>query len=122
MTPVLIVEDDPAVARSLTRLLRAWGFDAQAVDKGADALAFVASHPVAMVVLDLSIPDMSGVDVLRALRAPDGPAAPPPVVIFSATDNPPLREQAMRFGAIGFVSKSQPNELLPLLETYARQT
>jgi CheY-like chemotaxis protein len=119
---VLIVDDHPSVAGSLVRLLGASGFDAQAVQTGAEALAFVRSQPVALVLLDLSLPDMSGVEVLRALHAPGGHPNPPPVVMFSADDEQSLRDEATRLGAIGFVSKNNPDVLLPLVQAHVPPT
>ena len=68
---VLIVDDHASLAHSLVSLFSASGFDVQAVHSGAEALAFVRSHAaVALILLDMSLPDMSGIEVLRAMLAP----------------------------------------------------
>jgi CheY-like chemotaxis protein len=119
---VLIVDDHAAVARSLVSMLSASGFEARAVASGAEALAFVRSQQVALVLLDMSMPDMSGVEVLGALRDRAGHADAPPVVMFSADDDVALREEASRLGAIDFVSKTNPGELLRVVEAHVRPT
>jgi CheY-like chemotaxis protein len=120
---VLIVDDHALLARSLVSLFNASGFDAQAVHSGAEALAFVRSHAaVAVVLLDMSMPDMSGVDVLRALRVPGGHSHSLPVVMFSAEDDQAARDELIELGASGFVSKSNPGALLRAVAAYLRPT
>jgi DNA-binding response OmpR family regulator len=116
---VLIVDDDRSLARSMVRLLTVSGFDAHPVHGGAEALAFLRSHAVSLVVLDMMMTDMSGVDVLRALRVADGP---PPVVMFAGTDTPALRVEAIHLGAIDVIPKNDPGKLLRVVETYAPRT
>jgi two-component system response regulator PrrA len=121
---VLIVDDHAALARSLVSLFSASGFDAQAVHSGAEALAFVRGHAtVALVLLDLSLPDMSGVDVLRAMRVP-GSGLPQslPVVMFSADDDQTTRDELIQLGATAFVSKANPGGLLRVVAAYVRPT
>ena len=121
---VLIVDDHAPLARSLVSLLSASGFDAQAVHSGAEALAFVRSHAaVALILLDMSMPDMSGVEVLRALRVPgSGHPHSPPVVMFSADDDQATRDEVIRLGATDFVSKTNPGGLLRVVAAYVRPT
>ena len=117
---VLIVDDHALLARSLVSLFSASGFDAQAVHSGAEALAFVRGHAaVALVLLDMSMPDMSGVDVLRAMRVP-GSGLPHslPVVMFSADDDQSTRDELIQLGANGFVSKANPGELLRVVAAH----
>jgi len=121
---VLIVDDHAPLARSLVRLLSATGFDAQAVHSGAEALAFVRSHAaVALILLDISMPDMSGVEVLRTMRVPrGGPPDSPPVLMFLADDDQATRDELIQLGATGFVSKTNPTELLRIIAAYVRPT
>src|SRR5437660_734656 len=66
---VLLVEDEPDVARLVEFNLRSAGFEVQSVARGADALARAKAAPPHVVVLDLMLPDISGYDVCKALRA-----------------------------------------------------
>ena len=121
---VLIVDDHASLARSLVSLLSASGFDAQAVHSGAEALAFVRSRAaVALILLDLSLPDMSGLEVLRAMRAPGGghPDSPP-VVMFSMDDDQATRDEAIQLGATDFATKTNPAALLRVVAAYVRPT
>ena len=121
---VLIVDDHAPLARSLVSLFSASGFDAQAVHSGAEALAFVHSHAaVALVLLDMSLPDMSGVDVLRAIRVPGGGHSHSlPVVMFSADDDQGIRDELIQLGATDFASKASPGGLLRVVSAYVRPT
>ena len=119
---VLIVDDHVSLARSLVSLLNGSGFDARAVHNGAEALAFVRSHAaVALILLDMSMPDMTGVDVLRALRDDGGAHARSlPVVMFSVDDDQATRDELIQLGATGFASKTNPAGLLHVVSTYVR--
>jgi len=119
---VLVVDDHVPFARSLVRLLGASGFDAQAVHTGAAALAFIRSPvAVALILLDVSMPDMSGLDVMRALRlSGTGHPHSPPVLICSAGDDQAMRLALIELGAAGFVSKTNPAEVLGAIAAYTR--
>ena len=120
---VLIVDDHAPLARSLVSLLSASGFDAQAVHSGTEALAFVRSHgAVALILLDMSMPDMSGADVLRTMRVPGGSPDSPPVLMFLADDDQATRDKLIQFGATGFVSKTNPGGLVRAVAAYVRPT
>jgi two-component system response regulator PrrA len=121
---MLIVDDHASLARSLVSLFSASGFDAQAVHSGAEALAFLRGHTaVALILLDLSMPDMSGVEVLRAIRVSEGESSHPrPIVMFSADDDQWTRDELIQLGATGFVSKTNPGELLRVVSAYVLPT
>jgi CheY-like chemotaxis protein len=74
------------------------------------------------MLLDVSMPDLSGVEVLRAMRGGGAQRNPPPVVMFSADDCQALRDEATRLGVIDFVSKSDPDRLLRVIEAYVWST
>ena len=68
MTLVLIIEDEAQLARAMQINLRAHGYQAITAGFGADGLKLAAQHPVDIVVLDLGLPDMDGVEVIRGIR------------------------------------------------------
>ena len=65
---VLVVDDDPTIARTLRINLKARGMDVETVGCGLDALSTCADAMPDLVVLDLGLPDLDGVEVLRRLR------------------------------------------------------
>jgi DNA-binding response OmpR family regulator len=83
MSRVLLVEDDPAVRRGVVMGLTRLGHELEAVGDGWDALDSVANGPPDIVVLDLMIPGLNGIDVCRRIRA----ASALPIVILSARDH-----------------------------------
>jgi PAS domain S-box-containing protein len=95
---VLVVDDEPLVRDVVCRMLDDVGYAAVCAADGPTALALLAEQPVDAVVLDLSMPGMSGHDVLSAIRA-DRPALP--VVVVSGQD----RDRAQASGASGFLAK-----------------
>ena len=118
MAVVLVVDDHPLVADAVSQLLRSEGYEAATAYSGEAALAFVRDHAVDLVVLDVSMPGMSGLDVLRSLR--DGGLVPGlPVVMFSARDHG--RQDALRLGAVGFVLKGETGKMLALVAQHLRR-
>jgi CheY-like chemotaxis protein len=111
--PTVLVVDDLHVARDMmARLLRLDGYETLTAEDGEAALAAVeAGHPDLML-LDLTMPDMDGLDVLRRLRA-DRRNAGMPVVMFSAVADPRLVAEARRLGAVDYVVKGDgPDKVL----------
>jgi signal transduction histidine kinase/ActR/RegA family two-component response regulator len=68
---VLVVDDEPLVRRGLGRLLRSFGAEARLVGRAADAVPLYRADPFDVVLLDVAMPEMSGPEVLRALREAD---------------------------------------------------
>jgi CheY-like chemotaxis protein len=114
---VLVVDDDERVGRGIVRLLFAAGYRAEAVRSGPATLAAVRQRKVDFIVLDLHMNGMSGLDVLVAMRAEFN--RPPPIVLFSAHADEPIREAAVRLGAVGLIAKTKPEALLSLIGQYA---
>ena len=101
---VLVVDDDASVRTSLARLLRASRLSVACASGGADALARLAEFTPDLVLLDLSMPQIDGFEVLRRIRA-DRRTAAVPVIMLSAMLDPALRERAIGGGANDFWSK-----------------
>lgn len=99
---ILVVEDDPKIARFLTKGLEADGHVVDTVRDGAVALACVQAGEHDLVLLDLMLPGMDGLEVLRQLRAVD---ATTPVFIVSARDAVEDRVRGLDLGADGYLSK-----------------
>lgn len=99
---LLVVDDDPAIRRGLRRALGLSGFAVEAVDDGEAALGLLADGGVDAVVLDVSMPGMSGVDVVRRLRRRGDEV---PVLMLSALDAVDDRIAGLAAGADDYVVK-----------------
>src|SRR5215213_6989325 len=98
MPHILLVDDDAHVRKSVCRLLRVWGYDARAVADGEAGLDAMREAPPALVLLDVTMPGLSGLGVLQAIAA-DPALAGVPVVMLSGEDDTRTREEAARLGA-----------------------
>ncbi|MFD5780316.1 response regulator transcription factor [Streptomyces sp. NPDC058220] len=98
----LVVDDDAAIRRSLERGLRLNGFSVALADGGLAALASVRDRSPDVVVLDISMPDLSGIEVCRALRA-DGNDVP--VLMLSALDEVSDRVAGLQAGGDDYLVK-----------------
>jgi len=99
---VLVVDDDPAVGKVLGALLQQDGLEARHVGSGAEALDLLERLPFEVVVTDLRMPGMSGMDLLAAIRQ-RWPEIP--VVMLTAHGSVQLAVEAMKAGAAEFVLK-----------------
>jgi two-component system KDP operon response regulator KdpE len=117
VTRVLVVEDEPALARALAITLRARRYDVRVAHSGAEALDAVAHHHPELVVLDLGLPDLDGMDVLRAVRG----WSAVPVVVLSARQGSEDKVEALDAGADDYVTKPfGMDELLARLRAAVR--
>jgi DNA-binding response OmpR family regulator len=107
---VLVVDDDPAIREALDRALRLEGFAVSTGSDGADALAGVEEDPPDVMVLDVMMPGLSGVEVIRRLRAGGHEL---PVCVLSARDELADRVEGLRAGADDYLVK--PFELEELV-------
>ncbi|NOY27018.1 MAG: response regulator, partial [Oligoflexia bacterium] len=101
---VLIVDDEPANCKLLANVMKREGHDTLIATGGQQALDILDSEPVDLVLLDLMMPEVDGMAVLMQLRMKDRlPSLP--VVIVTAHHDRGIRLQALRAGAIDFLSK-----------------
>lgn len=98
---ILVVDDDETIRRTLRINLRARGYDVEVVGTGRDALSTVEDAPPDLVVLDLGLPDLDGVEVLRTLRR----TSAVPVVVLSARHQSDDKVEALDEGADDYVTK-----------------
>ncbi len=101
MTTVLLVDDEVALLRTLSLNLRARGYDVHTAESGSDALETVRSVGPDVVILDLGLPDLSGVEVLRELRT----WSAVPVIVLSARHGSDDKVDALDVGADDYVTK-----------------
>jgi two-component system KDP operon response regulator KdpE len=118
MTRVLVVDDDPGLARALGINLRARGYEVHLASSGAAALAVAATYPPDAVVLDLGLPDLDGFEVIDGLR---GWTAAPIIVLSARTDQSD-KVRALDAGADDYVVKPfGMDELLARLRAAIRR-
>jgi two-component system KDP operon response regulator KdpE len=104
MTPmrILIVDDEPPIRRFLRTALSAQGYRVDEAADGEGALDFLSHTPADLVILDLGLPGMDGLDVLRRLRAIGNLT---PVIVLSSRDDEAGKVAALDLGADDYISK-----------------
>lgn len=127
MPKILLVEDDPLIAEIYMKKFASAGFEVVNVTTGKAVLKAVAEGEYDLVLLDLVIPEMSGMEVLEELRK--NPKYPPhlKIIVFSNLSDPEDRKRAVDLGANGFIQKTEytPSKLIVevnrLLQVFSEQ-
>src|SRR5207248_10311344 len=115
---VLIIEDDPNVAEVVGRYLTREGYEVEIAADGADGLERALSNPPELVVLDLMLPNLGGLEVCKRIRA----AAPVPVIILTALGEEADRIVGLELGADDYVAKPfSPRELTARVKAVLRR-
>src|SRR5918996_2395132 len=116
---VLVVEDDEAIADVLRRSLRAEGHEVKSAGDGAEALTAAEQFTPDLVVLDLGLPRLDGIEVLRRLRADDSDV---PVLILTARTETEDRVEGLDTGADDYLPKPfERDELLARIRALLRR-
>ena len=119
MTRVLIVDDEPQILRAMRINLRARGYEVVVADTGAKALAAAAATSPDIVILDLGLPDLDGVEVIHGLRG----WTRVPIVVLSGRAESRDKVGALDAGADDYITKPFGiDELLARLRAVARRT
>ena len=115
---ILLVDDDVSIQRAVAPLLRSRGYHVDVVSTGHDAVAAVAAAAPDLVVLDLGLPDLEGVEVCRQMRT----HTKAPIVILSARSGEAEKVAALDIGADDYVTKPfGPEELLARIRVALRR-
>jgi DNA-binding response OmpR family regulator len=115
---VLVVDDDPTVAEVVTRYLEREGYDVEAIHDGATAVDRALTDLPAVVVLDLMLPGLDGLEVCRRLRA----IAPIPVIMLTARGEEQDRVMGLELGADDYLAKPfSPRELTARVKSVLRR-
>ncbi len=116
---ILVVEDEKTIARFISTVLSGSGYEAMQARSGAEALSMISSHCPDLIILDLGLPDMDGLDILRQLRS----WSSLPVVVVSARSHEKDKVTALDLGADDYLTKPfGTDELLARVRTAIRHT
>ncbi len=106
---VLVVDDDAAMGRSVQRVLAGAGYQVTLVGDGAAAIAATKERPYAVIVSDIHMPGMSGVELLRAVRGYDLDV---PVILMTGEPSVETAMEAVALGALRYIRKPADNSVL----------
>ena len=116
---VLIVEDEKSIAHFISTILSSNGYEPLQARTGTEAMTMISSHCPDLVILDLGLPDMDGIDILRSLRE----WSSLPVVVVSARTHERDKVEALDLGADDYLTKPFGTaELLARVRTAIRHT
>jgi len=101
MFDVLVVDDDGSIRETVSSGLRARNFSVYAVSKGLDAIEVIRNNEAKVIVLDLGLPDIDGVDVVRIVRT----FSSAPIIVLSADGSDSRKVLALELGADDYVTK-----------------
>ena len=116
---ILIVEDEKSIAHFISTILNSNDYETLLARSGSEAKTMISSHCPDLVILDLGLPDMDGIDVLRELRS----WSSLPVVVVSARHHEHDKVEALDYGADDYLVKPfGTSELLARIRTAIRHT
>lgn len=121
--PRVLVVDDELDARVMMRFfLESWGYDVGLVGSGAEALDEVASRRPSLVLLDVQMPEMDGIETCGRLKG-DADTEHVPVILLAGDDDSTAKVRGLRAGADDYVAKRvDPEELQARIETVLRRS
>jgi two-component system, OmpR family, KDP operon response regulator KdpE len=119
MTRVLVVDDEPQILRALRINLRVRDYEVHLAATGAEALEVAGRHPPDLVILDLGLPDLDGVEVIQGLRG----WTKAPIIVLSGRADSVDKVEALDAGADDYITKPfGVEELLARMRAAARRT
>jgi DNA-binding response OmpR family regulator len=106
---VLLIDDEASLRNTVSRILTKAGFQIITAASGTEGLQKFSEEEIGLVYVDMRMPDMSGLDVLRSIRQQDNYV---PVIVFSALNDEASFESAMQNGATEYLLKPLKPETL----------
>jgi DNA-binding response OmpR family regulator len=103
--PVIVLEDDPLIAAFISKAMRKAGHEVECFDSGLAVLDRLNTGPAGVLLLDLGLPDIDGLEVLRRLRLAGSRL---PVVVVTSRSDSGDRDTALSLGVTGYVVKPFP--------------
>ena len=117
-TTILVVEDESSIASFVSLYLRNAGYTVRTASSGAEALADAVSHTPALIVLDLMLPDIDGIEVCRRLRQ----SSDVPILMLTARDEDVDKIIGLEVGADDYLTKPfNPRELVARIKSILRR-
>jgi two-component system alkaline phosphatase synthesis response regulator PhoP len=118
---ILVAEDDPDIASLLMHYLQRAGFEADMVASGADVLPRMRKAPPDLLLLDIMLPGLNGLEVCRAIRT-DAQTAAIPIIMVTAKDEESDRIVGLELGADDYITKPfSPNEVVARIRALLRR-
>ncbi len=116
---ILIIEDDPSIVNLMRVVLKAHDYEVFVATTGAEALSIAASWCPSLLILDLGLPDMDGVEIIRRIRS----WSTLPILVVSARDHEHDKVEAFDLGADDYITKPfGTSELLARIRTALRHS
>ena len=116
---ILVIEDEKSISHFISTILNNNGYEAMQARSGSEALSMISSHCPDLIILDLGLPDMDGLEILRELRS----WSSLPVVVVSARSHEKEKVNALDLGADDYITKPfGTDELLARVRTAIRHT
>lgn len=120
-TRILLVDDEPAVLEVFSQLLQSQGYAVATADTGAAALAAASDQRPDLIILDIALPDLSGIEVCRLIKSDPALTDTFIVVLSGAATGPAATIKGLATGADDYISKSvHPSEILARIRTIVR--
>jgi len=121
VTRILVVEDDPDIAQLVAHYLEKSGFSVDRLANGRDALVSIAAHAPDVLVLDLMLPQVDGLEICRVVRGNEATAGIP-IIMLTARAEESDRIVGLEIGADDYLAKPfSPNELVARVRALVRR-
>ncbi|MFC1820015.1 sigma-54-dependent transcriptional regulator [Thermodesulfobacteriota bacterium] len=115
---ILVVDDDPSHLTTLKTIIKSWGYHVEAVDDGSKAVEKVEDRPFDLILMDVRMTEMSGIEALKRIKAYN-PSIP--ILIMTAFSSVESAVEALKAGAYDYLTKPLDFEVLKLVIERARE-